>query len=203
MSIVPAMTNMPDTFNVIFDMYSGTMLKVAYGITRDKHLAEDAVQESFLRITKNLERLEDIYSPETRGYILTITRNASLSVLKARNGITNRECPLDEIENVQESCDLEQEVISKVGFEELVSTIRELPKIYADVLYMDWVMDLSIHEISVQLGLQEDTVKKRINRGKKTLQKQLIKKSLWLAYSFRDIVHDYHGRKHSGMAVEC
>lgn len=24
-----------------------------------------------------------------------------------------------------------------------------------------------------------------------------------LAYSFRDIVHDYHGRKHSGMAVEC
>ena len=115
---------MPDTFNLIFDMYSGTMLKVAYGITRDKHLAEDAVQESFLRITKNLERLEDIYSPETRGYILTITRNASLSVLKVRNGITNRECPLDEIENVQESCDLEQEVISKVGFEELVSTIR-------------------------------------------------------------------------------
>ena len=176
MSIVPAMTNMPDTFNLIFDMYSGTMLKVAYGITRDKHLAEDAVQESFLRITKNLERLEDIYSPETRGYILTITRNASLSVLKVRKGITDRECPLDEIENVQESCDIEQEVISKAGFEELVSTIRELPKIYADVLYMDWVMELSIHEISVQLGLQEDTVKKRINRGKKTLQKQLIKK---------------------------
>ena len=167
---------MPDTFNLIFDMYSGTMLKVACGITRDKQLAEDAVQESFLRISKNLERLADIYSPETRGYILTITRNASLSVLKVRNGITNRECPLDEIENVQESCDLEQEVISKVGFEELVSTIRELPKIYADVLYMDWVMELSIHEISVQLGLQEDTVKKRINRGKKTLQKQLIKK---------------------------
>ena len=176
MSVVPAMTNMPDTFNLIFDMYSGTMLKVACGITRDKHLAEDAVQESFLRITKNLERLEDIYSPETRGYILTITRNASLSVLKVRNGITDRECPLDEIENVQESCDIEQEVISKAGFEELVSTIRELPKIYADVLYMDWVMELSIHEISVQLGLQEDTVKKRINRGKKTLQKQLIKK---------------------------
>ena len=74
MSIVPAMTNMPDTFNLIFDMYSGTMLKVAYGITRDKHLAEDAVQESFLRITKNLERLEDIYSPETRGYIWLIGR---------------------------------------------------------------------------------------------------------------------------------
>ena len=176
MSVVPAMTNMPDTFNLIFDMYSGTMLKVACGITRDKHLAEDAVQESFLRISKNLERLADIYSPETRGYILTITRNASLSVLKVRKGITDRECPLDEIENVQESCDIEQEVISKAGFEELVSTIRELPKIYADVLYMDWVMELSIHEISVQLGLQEDTVKKRINRGKKTLQKQLIKK---------------------------
>ncbi len=176
MSIVPAMTNMPDTFNLIFDMYSGTMLKVACGITRDKHLAEDAVQESFLRISKNLERLADIYSPETRGYILTITRNASLSALKARKGITDRECPLDEIENVQESCDIEQEVISKAGFEELVSTIRELPKIYADVLYMDWVMEFSIHEISVQLGLQEDTVKKRINRGKKTLQKQLIKK---------------------------
>ena len=189
MSIVPAMTNMPDTFNLIFDMYSGTMLKVAYGITRDKHLAEDAVQESFLRITKNLERLEDIYSPETRGYILTITRNASLSVLKVRNGITNRECPLDEIENVQESCDLEQEVISKVGFEELVSTIRELPKIYADVLYMDWVMDLSIHEISVQLGLQEDTVKKRINRGKKTLQKQLIKK-----LKKKEVIWNYESR---------
>ena len=175
MSIVPAMTNMPDTFNLIFDMYSGTMLKVAYGITRDKHLAEDAVQESFLRISKNMERLEDIHSPETRGYILTITRNTSLSVLKVRTGITNRECSLDEIENLQDPCDIEQEVISKVSFEELVSTIRELPKIYADVLYMDWVMDLSILEISVQLGLREDTVKKRVNRGKKILQKQLLK----------------------------
>lgn len=26
---------MPNTFNSIFDMYSGTMLKIAYGITRD------------------------------------------------------------------------------------------------------------------------------------------------------------------------
>ena len=85
---------MPNTFNLIFDMYSGTMLKVACGITRDKQLAEDAVQESFLRISKNLERLADIYSPETRGYILTITRNASLSVLKARKGITDRESVL-------------------------------------------------------------------------------------------------------------
>ena len=153
---------MPNTFNSIFDMYSGTMLKIAYGITRDKQLAEDAVQESFLRISKNMERLEDIHSPETRGYILTITRNTSLSVLKVRTGITNRECSLDEIENLQDPCDIEQEVISKVSFEELVSTIRELPKIYADVLYMDWVIPSDSHFLLIQVaaggtGLSIDT----------------------------------------------
>lgn len=46
-----------DIFIQLHDEYSGVMFKRAYSILRDTALAEDVVQESFIRILKILKKL--------------------------------------------------------------------------------------------------------------------------------------------------
>ena len=185
MLVLPSTTNAGQTFNEIYDAYGKVMLKVARRIIKDPYLAEDAVQEALLRISKNIDKVGDIFSPESRGYVLAVTRNASLTILKIKKGIVEMEEPLLSAEHLQESGDIEQDIISKVSYEALVSTIRKLPKIYADVLYLDWVMNFSIKEISEHLDASETTIKKRINRGRKLLMSRLNENS-------------QEGRQHNG-----
>lgn len=185
MLVMPSTADAGRTFKEIYDTYGTVMLKVARKIIRDSYLAEDAVQEALLRISRNMDKVGDIYSPESRGYVLTVTRNASLTILKTKKGIVEMEESLLSAEHLPESCDIEQDVISKVSYEALVSIIRGLPKIYADVLYLDWVMNFSIKEISEHLDASETTVKKRITRGRKLLMSRLNE-------------NNQEGREHNG-----
>lgn len=59
---------------------SGRMLALAQSIVRNRALAEDVVQDSFVRIVNNAHK----YKPNTNGYgwICKITQNVALSALK-------------------------------------------------------------------------------------------------------------------------
>ena len=46
-----------DIFMQLHDEYSQVMYKKAYAILKDSSLAEDAVQESFIRIVKNFDKI--------------------------------------------------------------------------------------------------------------------------------------------------
>ena len=58
--------------------YGGLMLWVARDILRDPRDVDDAMQEAFVTIYKNISRLSDIEHPKTKGYIVTIIRKYSL-----------------------------------------------------------------------------------------------------------------------------
>ena len=63
-----------DIFIQLHDEYSGAMYNRAYSILRDIALAEDVVQESFIRILKNFEKIEKKKCPQTRKYFVNIVR---------------------------------------------------------------------------------------------------------------------------------
>ena len=54
-----------DIFIFLHDEYSQIMYKNAYYILRDPILAEDAVQESFIRILKNFDKVIKKKCPQT------------------------------------------------------------------------------------------------------------------------------------------
>ena len=64
-------------FTVIYNKYRQQVYLCAFGILGDEGLAEDAAQETFLRIAKNMGRYDF-----NRRLILTIARNAALSIWK-------------------------------------------------------------------------------------------------------------------------
>ena len=71
-----------DAFTEMFEKYHPMMKNLAYSILKDYQLAEDAVQESLLSLSENMDKIDNIHSDRSKNYIYTITKNKSLSILK-------------------------------------------------------------------------------------------------------------------------
>ena len=60
------------------------MYGVAWHILQDESMAEDAVQDAFLRLIKRKITFEDPESEECKRYILTVIRNTSIDMYRER-----------------------------------------------------------------------------------------------------------------------
>ena len=69
-------------FMVLHDEYSSVMYNKAYAILKDSALAEDVVQESFIRIIKNFDKVIKKKCPQTRKYFVNIVRTISIDVYR-------------------------------------------------------------------------------------------------------------------------
>ncbi len=66
------------------DFYNSTyrlLYSVAYGVLRQKALAEDAVQEAFVAIYKGMNKI-DVDNYNVINYIYTVAKNKALNILK-------------------------------------------------------------------------------------------------------------------------
>ena len=151
-------------FHELHKLYRAVMLNVAAGVLKDCHLAEDAVQEAFLRIARNLHKISEVDSPSTRAYVLTIVRNVSLTML-AR---LERQVPVERLDTEEILCDgMEDAVFDRMNYELALSIIRTLPEIYRETLLLYYVDELNTVEIARKTGVSIETVKKRLQRGKR------------------------------------
>ena len=67
-------------FTLLYETYRKLMHWIAKRILYDEGLAEDAVQEAFLRIAKNFYKIKEILCPETRNFVVIIVRNVALTM---------------------------------------------------------------------------------------------------------------------------
>lgn len=158
-------------FEQIYSQYRLTMFYVAKSILKDDFLSEDAVHDAFINIAKSLDNISDAVSLRTKGYVVIIVRNICLNILKKQKQIVEIE---DFDENISYDLCLEDEVLSKLSFDSIIEQIMELPEIYKDVLYLSYVEDLSVQEISELFNIPDETVKKRLQRGRKKLSEKIL-----------------------------
>ena len=61
-----------------YQLYEQKMYQVAYSILRDERMAEDAVQEAFLKLMKSKILFKDANSDDCKRYMITVIKNASI-----------------------------------------------------------------------------------------------------------------------------
>lgn len=163
-------------FIKIYDKYRNLMFYVAREILKDNYLAEDALQEAFIRIARNLHKINDIYSHETKGFVVIIVKNVSITMLKKMD---DKNTPYDDISELLSIEDyLFDDYLDKINFEIIVNEIRNLPEIYKTVIYLDLVFELGNKEIAHAIGISVDAAKKRKERGRKILKQRLEKEGI-------------------------
>jgi len=148
----------------LYTRYRLPMQRAAESILHDVHLAEDVLQESFLRIARNLHKIDRPDSPATRSFVMTIARNAALSMY-AR---LQKQRPEEWLpEELAAEDDTEADVLAELDLQLVLSIIQNLPSGYRDPLLLYYVEELSMAEVARRLELKQETVKKRIQRGRR------------------------------------
>lgn len=160
----------------IYRLYSSTMLYIAKRILIDAHLAEDAVSEAFVRIINNLEKIDTNDCYHTRGFVVIITRNISLDMLRKQN--RSKIVYLDNFSDYSKCEDLLfDDITTREACSRIANAVSQLNSNYSDILYLKMEFDYSNKEISKILGISEDNVKMRLSRARKALKEQLLKEN--------------------------
>lgn len=157
-------------FDYIYHNYKKLLLFKAYNVLKDYSLAEDAVSEAFLRIYKNLHKIEDIKSNQTVSFLVTIVKNVSITLLnKEKRGTTVELADYDKADDFN----LEELVMSQAVANNVIKIIETLKDELKAPFLLKYAHDLSHKEISNILHISENNVTVRIHRAKKKLAELL------------------------------
>ncbi len=152
-------------FTKLFEAHEKKIYGVALHILGDRDRAEDAAQQTWLKLVQNWERVSALLWEETEGYVVTVAKNAALDILRAerRFAAFPEDWDPPAPENRQDEYDY------------LVSLIRALPEGYRRILELKCVEEETNKEIAQRMGLKESAVSMRVLRGRKLLREQLEK----------------------------
>jgi RNA polymerase sigma-70 factor, ECF subfamily len=157
----------------LFIKYSKLMHFVAFDILKDKYLAEDAVQKSFLKLKRSNINIDSISSNRTRSFMVIVIRNISLNMLN----ISKREPHSIEVDEFDELPDKAlpplELLINREKVSQVKSNLRLLKNKYADVFLLRYFNDFSITEIASLLDISEQLVRVRLYRAKKMILEKI------------------------------
>ena len=156
-------------FEKIYNLYKRMMLSAAYKILGDASLSEDCVHEAFIRILKNLSKLDEPESPRTRGFVMIVTENVAKSMYRKRGRVEVIELD-DELAKPQNNSG---NVDDRLNAEYIASLVARLPESLRQVLLLKILHELSDAEISTALGISNSAVRKRLQRAREQLRQLL------------------------------
>ena len=159
----------------LYYRYRRVMYAAAYEILHDHALAEDAISEAFVRVIRNLHKIDEAEKNKTKNFLVIICRNVAKDMLKSKLYLNN------DAEFAAHLCDEinpEKIVLSKEAISKIAEIIYGLEEIYRDVLILRYENNLSRTEIAEMLNVKEETVKKRLQRAKAKVMEQLEKEGI-------------------------
>ena len=142
----------------LIDQYTNTLLRAAAAILGDWHEAEDAVQDTFLRV---LEKELSFRDPDhERAWLLTVTANSCKSRIRARKRHPTTQL-LDTLPAPDEDT------------HELVEAIQALPDNQRAAVHLHYYEGYSTDEIAKILGQRPGTVRSHLSRAREALRMRL------------------------------
>jgi RNA polymerase sigma factor (sigma-70 family) len=144
----------------------GRLFRMVFLWTKDRDLAEDALQNVF---EKTVERQMELQShPNLIGWIVKSLKNEVLMHHRKNHRLEG----LDEIIEPAEveSNSLETEESHRLIFD----LASRLPEKQREIFHLREVEEMSYEEISTQMEISVDQVKVNLHRARKTLRQKLI-----------------------------
>jgi RNA polymerase sigma-70 factor (ECF subfamily) len=181
-------------FELIMRRYNRRMFRIARGILRDDAEAEDAVQEAYVSACFKLGQFRGPEGFAT--WICQIATNAALmrrrsrsrgglTLVDARGEFAADEAAMAELRSPPET---PEAALHELQLRRLLEqAIDGLPETYRSAFVMREVERMSVADTARCLGIEEATVKTRVHRARRLLQRDLtaeLSAALTGAYDF-------------------
>lgn len=162
------------SFETLIFSCKGKAYNIALRYLKNEQDALDALQESFIKIYKNLNKFKMESSFDTWVYRIVInTCNDIHKKEKSKqyfNGPINRESSDEPIEIADFSNNPEEKIIIKEESKLILNCLNKLIKEHREILILRDIQGFSYEEIGQILQCSVGTVKSRISRGRLKLR---------------------------------
>ncbi len=156
-----------------------SLMRTARRMTKSENDAEDLVQETMLKAYRFFDKFEE--GTNCKAWLFKIMTNIFInnyrSKAKAPQSLTFEDIDdgflFGQLAKNKDISDPEKEFFSKILDEDVRTAISELPEDFRLVVVLSFLEGFSYQEIADITGLQIGTVKSRLHRGRKLLQKAL------------------------------
>jgi len=169
-------------FRELIDRYQRPVFSLIYRLVRDRELAEDLAQDTFIKVLNALDR----YDPKFRfsSWVFKIAHNTALDALRRREPVmlsldgsphatTEDEATASALTAVSHDPSPEDHAVQRELGEEIEQGLAMLRPEYRTAIVLFHLEGLAYEEIAQVMGLPLGTVKTFIHRGRKELRAQL------------------------------
>ena len=145
----------------VFRLYGSLMFRIAFSILKQEQDAEDAVQETLLKLLEKAEALP-LHDPGAiRPMIFVLTRNTAVDMRRRRQRFVSADMNEEE---TQISLSLAESDSEKYQAHALAEQIRRLPESEQELLWMRFWEGLTYGQIAAQLGITGQAANSRVRR---------------------------------------
>lgn len=145
------------------------LFSVAYRLMSNAQAAEDMVQETFLKLWMQRDKIEKVDNPEA--YSITVLRRIFYDKMRARH--------LKEVDKdvgslqVSSSQNISKQLEEADEYQRIRQLITHLPEPQAKIMLMRDIEDRSFEEISIETGLTEVNIRSILSRARKKIREQI------------------------------
>jgi RNA polymerase sigma-70 factor (ECF subfamily) len=163
-----------DTLEALVREHSRLVYRIAYAVLRSHHDAEDAAQETFLRVLRYSAKLADVEEPRT--WLARIAWRVSVDRSKRRGrtrevALEDPEKPVAEAASNATPADQTMHGVELgVAVERLIAA---LPAKLREPLILSAIEEMSPREIGAALAINEAAVRSRVFRARQILREKL------------------------------
>jgi RNA polymerase sigma-70 factor, ECF subfamily len=160
-----------DALAEVYRRHAGAVFALAKRLLSDKTLAEEVVQEVFLRLWDAPDR----YDPDRgslRSYLLAQCHGRSVDLIRSESSRRRRE-ERDASRTAESGYDLEHEVWDMAVADRVKATLQGLPEGEREAILLAYFGGHTYKEVADLLGTPEGTVKSRIRSGLRRMRGEL------------------------------
>ena len=154
------------TSEEVIDRYADMVYRLALLQVKSQADADDIFQEVFIRLVKNIEKLQSW--EHVKAWLIKVTINCS-----------RKHFAKFEIKNFLPVEEIEETGVEEGGYERaegegpVTEAVKKLPPKYRNVVHLFYYEELSVQEIAGATGQKESTVKSQLFRAREMLKEML------------------------------
>jgi RNA polymerase sigma-70 factor (ECF subfamily) len=152
----------------LYVLYYGYAMSISLRYVNDEDDAINVTNDAFLKVYKNLRQ----YNPDQpfKPWFRRILINTAINYLRKMHQL-----PMEQIKpHVFEFPDTD-DILAKIGFDELMNMIRSLSVAYRTVFNLYIIDGFSHEEISRELGIAVGTSKANLSKARESLRNMILK----------------------------
>lgn len=162
-----------DALEAAVHEHARLVYRIAYSVLRNHHDAEDATQETFVRVLRYRRKLEGVQDPKT--WLARVAWHVAIERGKRRPEISLSETEVSKAvgELRSQLASAEEKTLGREMAGLLESLIAALPQPLRDALTLSTLEELGPGEIAEVLGTSESSVRSRLFRARQILKQKL------------------------------